>query len=62
MPLRLKTIQFYKEIQKKLAPDGLIVFNLNPHSRIDNDVRNIRDAFPQTYVFRLPNYGGLVLS
>jgi spermidine synthase len=61
VPLRLKTIQFYKEVQKKLVPDGMVVFNINPHSMIDDDVKNIRDAFPQTYVFQLPNSEGLVV-
>jgi spermidine synthase len=54
VPLRLKTIQFYKDVQKKLTADGLVVFNLNPHERDDQDVRNIREAFGQAYVFRLP--------
>jgi spermidine synthase len=61
VPLRLKTVRFYKEIQKKLAPDGLVVYNLNPHSSIRDDVNNIREAFPQTYVFELPNLSGLVV-
>jgi spermidine synthase len=61
VPLRLKTIEFYKEVQKKLTRDGLVVFNINPHARIDDDVRNIKDAFPQTYVFRLPRFEGLVV-
>jgi spermidine synthase len=61
VPLRLKTIRFYKDVQKKLNPDGLMVFNLNPHSKIDEDVKTIREAFAQTYVFHLPNFGGLVV-
>ncbi len=61
VPLRLKTIEFYKEVQKKLTPDGVVVFNLNPHSRIDEDVRNIKDAFRHTYVYRLPRFEGLVV-
>jgi spermidine synthase len=61
VPLRLKTVRFYKDIQKKLSPDGLVVFNINPHAHIEDDVKNIRDAFPQTYVFHLPDYGGLVV-
>ncbi len=61
VPLRLKTLKFYAEIQKRLKPDGLVVFNLNPHSTVDGDIKNIRDAFPQTYVFELPEYGGLVV-
>ena len=39
----------------------LVVYNINPHAHIEDDVKNIRDAFPQTYVFHLPDYGGLVV-
>ncbi len=60
-PLKMKTINFYKEVQKKLTPDGLVVFNINPHPKIDEDVRTIKETFPQTYVFDLPNYAGLVV-
>jgi spermidine synthase len=59
--LRLKTIQFYKEMQKRLKPDGIAVFNINPHQSVDEDIARIRVAFPQTYVFHLPNYGGQVV-
>ena len=61
VPLRLKTVKFYKEIQKKLTADGVVVFNLNPHPHLDRDVKNIRAAFPQTYVYRLPYREGLVV-
>ncbi len=61
VPLQLKTVKFYKDVQKKLRPDGLVVYNINPHEKIQEDVRNIRAAFPQTYLFSLPDYGGLVV-
>ncbi len=61
VPLRLKTLKFYKEIQSKLTPDGLVVFNINGHPTIDEDVKTIREGFPQTYVFRLPYDSGLVV-
>jgi spermidine synthase len=60
VPLRLKTIQFYKEIQKKLIADGLVVYNVHPHDKAPEDIQIIREAFPQTYLFRLPNFGGYV--
>jgi spermidine synthase len=60
VPLRLKTIAFYKDLQKKLTPSGMVVFNINPHEKIKEDVKNIKDAFPQAYVFDLPG-GGLVV-
>jgi spermidine synthase len=60
VPMRMKTVQFYKEVQKKLNPDGVVVFNLNPHAGLDDDVKTIREAFPQVYVFGL-NGSGLVV-
>jgi spermidine synthase len=59
-PLRLKTVAFYKDLQKKLTADGVVVFNINPHKKIMQDVRNIQEAFPQAYIFELPDEGGLV--
>ena len=59
-PLRLKTVAFYKDLQKKLTADGVVVFNINPHKKILQDVRNIQEAFPQAYTSSLPDEGGLV--
>jgi spermidine synthase len=61
VPLRLKTIRFYKEIQQKLNPAGLVVYNLNPHATVGEDVKTIREAFPQTYTYELPEWGGYVV-
>jgi spermidine synthase len=61
VPLKLKTINFYKDMQKKLSPDGMVVFNMNPHDKIDKDVDVIKEAFPQVYAFHLPDYGGLAV-
>jgi spermidine synthase len=61
VPLRLKTLQFYKELQSKLTADGMVVFNINPHPTVRNDLKIIQEAFPQTYVFNLPGYGGMVV-
>jgi spermidine synthase len=60
VPLRLKTIQFYKDIQKQLNADGLVVFNLHAHDKYQEDVKNIREAFAQAYLFRLPNLSSFV--
>jgi spermidine synthase len=61
VPLRLKTIQFYKDLQKKLTADGLVVYNLHAHDKYQDDLKNIRDAFAQTYVFRQSNLRGFVV-
>jgi spermidine synthase len=59
--LKLKTLQFYRSLHQKLNPNGMVVYNINPHPRINNDVANIRESFPQSYVYELPYGGGLVV-
>ena len=61
IPLKLQTLRFYQSTQEKLKPGGLMVFNLNPHRNLSEDIRNIRDAFPQTYVFAIPRSLGVVV-
>lgn len=60
VPLRLKTEEFYRNVQTKLKPDGLVAFNLNRHKASESDVSAIRGAFAQVYVFR-PLSGNLVV-
>jgi spermidine synthase len=61
VPLRLKTLRFYADLQTKLNPGGVVVFNLNPHRDLVDDVKNIKEAFPNAYVFRMPGQEGLVV-
>jgi spermidine synthase len=61
LPLRLKTIEFFKSIQDKLAPGGLVAFNLNNHDQRPDDIQNIKDAFPQVYVLRSPRTNNVVV-
>jgi spermidine synthase len=61
VPLRLRTLRFYTEVQKKLTPGGMVVFNLNPQPNLEDDLSVIRKAFPQVYVFRLPELEGAVV-
>jgi spermidine synthase len=61
VPVRLKTLRFYKEIQSKLTPGGMVVFNINPNPLQEKDVKTIAEGFPQAYVFDLPRSEGLVV-
>ncbi len=61
VPLRLKQVQFYRSLSRTLKPDGAVVFNLNPHSGMREDVQTITSAFPQTYAWRLPESTGVVV-
>lgn len=60
-PLALRTQQFYQQLQQKLKPGGVVAFNLNPHLELEADVRGIAEAFPQSYVFPLSRFTGLVV-
>lgn len=61
VPLNLKTVAFYKGVQSKLTPDGLVVFNLNPSKTMRVDIATIRKAFPVTYTFRVEQSQNLVV-
>ena len=59
-PLALRTQQFYKQLQQKLKPGGVVAFNLNPHAELEADVRELAEAFPQLYVFPMSQHNGVV--
>lgn len=59
VPLAAKTVEFYQQVQQKLNPGGIVVFNLNPHDGSREDVDTISKVFRQTYVYRV-RVGGFV--
>ncbi len=61
VPLHLKTEAFYQQVKARLNPDGVVVFNLNPHPAVQQDIRNIRRSFRNAYTFRLQGYEGFVV-
>jgi len=61
VPLHLKTEAFYGQVKARLNPDGIVVFNLNPHPAIQQDIRNIRRSFRNAYAFRLEGYPGFIV-
>ena len=62
VPLHLKTAEFFKIVQARLNPRGLVVFNLHRHSNHDEDVQAIRAAFPQIYRFGVPDRGNVIVA
>jgi len=60
VPLKLKTAEFYRGVRSKLTPTGIMVFNLNPHPQVGEDLAALREAFPQTDVYRLQPGQGFV--
>jgi spermidine synthase len=61
VPLRLKTVQFLKDVQKRLQPDGLVVFNVHVYDDTKETLATIRQAFPQVYVFPVSHRLSLVV-
>lgn len=59
-PRNMHTRQFYKAMQTKLKSGGLVAFNFNAHANLAQDVRNVEETFPQTYVFPLFQFGGAI--
>jgi spermidine synthase len=51
--LRIKDAPFYAAMADHLTPQGVVAFNLLPHPERDGDVRELRQAFPQVYVFEV---------
>lgn len=54
VPLRLKTANFYRGLQARLNPGGVLMINVNMHERINEDLKTIESAFPYVYVFKAP--------
>jgi len=61
VPLRLKTEEFYKTLQQKLTPGGLIVFNLIARNSFEEDVLAIRNSFSHVFLFEVPFSSNYVL-
>lgn len=51
-PLELKTVEFYKGLEKQLAPSGVVVINFNAHPGLAADLATMNKVFAQVYAFR----------
>lgn len=62
VPLRMKTAAFLKkDVITHLKPGGVVVFNINGHPKMNEDLEIIRSAFPQTYRFGVPGTYNLIV-
>jgi spermidine synthase len=61
VPVRLKTVQFLKDMQKKLKPGGVVAFNVHLYDDTKETLATIRKAFPQVYVFDVSHRESLVV-
>ena len=56
VPPHLKTVEFYKEVARCLAPGGVAAFNLQDSTKLfDFDVATLEAAFAQVIYFKVPD-------
>ena len=61
VPLRLKTLAFYDELQSILKPNGIVVFNINYHKDINTDLEHILESFEQVWKLAVPDRGNIIV-
>jgi spermidine synthase len=61
VPLRLKTLEFYAQIRGRLRPGGVVVFNINHHAGLGEDIGTIDEAFGRIWSIQVPNRGNVVV-
>jgi spermidine synthase len=61
VPLRLKTIEFYKGLREKLVPGGIVVINFNVHPGVNADIETVRGTMAQLYVFNALGVNNIVV-
>jgi len=60
--LRLKTVEFLTQLQTRLAPDGLVAFNIIPaEPSAESNLTAIEEAFASTFSFDVPGTGNRVV-
>ena len=59
-PLALKTAGFYAQLKARLTADGAVVFNLNSHEGLDDDLAGIGASFRETFVLDVPRSGVVI--
>ncbi len=61
VPFHLKTKEFYAEIRRKLAADGILLVNLHSGTALyDADVKTLESSFPQLTLFEVRERGNVI--
>ncbi len=62
-PYHLTTLEFYREVQKKLAPGGVVIGNMvaEKDETLQAQARTFREAFPAVYRVETPHDGNVLL-
>lgn len=62
IPLKLKTLRFYRQLRERLEPEGVVVFNLHQRPGVAEDLATIEEAFGECYQFSVPSGNLVVLA
>lgn len=63
VPFHLTTVEFYRLIAERLAPDGVLVTNLHYGGLLyESHLRTLREVFPQVVLFGGPATGNVIAA
>lgn len=61
IPFHLKTREFYEQIKKAMAPEGVLISNLHEGTMLyDSDVKTLQSCFAQVMLFEVPEAGNVI--
>lgn len=60
VPLRLKTLAFWRQVRSRLSKDGVLVINVNTGPTTRRDLGLVKEAFGTLYALRPRGSGNLV--
>ena len=58
---KFKETEFHKNLKSKLKKDGIIVFNINTHEELEEDLKKLKSSFKQFYKFQKYTSGNLIV-
>lgn len=58
---KFKASTFLQKIKSRLKKNGIVVFNINNHEKMQDDIKNIQAEFPQVYFFQKNRAGNLIV-
>ena len=59
-PLKLKTLDFLREVRGRLTSEGALAININDHSDLQRDLDTFKAAFPINMIWRVPQTGNWI--
>lgn len=58
---KLKSSNFYQKLKARLNKNGIVVFNINNHEKMFEDIKTIQNEFSNIYYFQKNRSGNLIV-